>query len=243
MISCLLWTFPVIWASTNAQCLDCCFVFLYVIVFILCCTCCGFIFVMCCSGTSINCTLLKRKTYTCGICRFSTTSWVNTWNHKQGKNDLCGVKHFGPFDPHGRMKHGHGILGVDALCVGVEGDDTWSVDCSLEGGIGVEIGSIAPWKCSKRLCLSFSKYAFFTISLSVAVSTHSFSKLHCARSFGKAQLVEQWTFMWQVLGSIPTADSSWLGVVSALHPSVGRLNWVPAKTSGRTALALAVHEM
>ena len=36
------------------------------------------------------------------------------------------------------MKHGCGIVGVDALCVGVEGDDT----CSLEGGIGVEIGSV-----------------------------------------------------------------------------------------------------
>ena len=41
---------------------------------------------------------------------------------------------------------------------------------------------------------------------------------------GMAQLVEQWTFMQQVLGSIPTPDSSWLGVDSALHPSVGRLN-------------------
>ena len=39
-----------------------------------------------------------------------------------------------------------------------------------------------------------------------------------------AQLVEQRTFMRQVPGSIPAPDSSWLGVDSALHPSVGRLN-------------------
>ena len=43
-------------------------------------------------------------------------------------------------------------------------------------------------------------------------------------SAGIAQLVEQWTFMRQVPGSIPTPDSSWLGVDSALHPSLGRLN-------------------
>ena len=41
---------------------------------------------------------------------------------------------------------------------------------------------------------------------------------------GIAQLVEQQTFMQQVPGSIPAPDSSWLGVDSALHPSVGRLN-------------------
>ena len=39
---------------------------------------------------------------------------------------------------------------------------------------------------------------------------------------GIAQLVEEWTVMQQVLGSIPTPDSTWLGVDSALHPSVGR---------------------
>ena len=37
-----------------------------------------------------------------------------------------------------------------------------------------------------------------------------------------AQLVEQWTVMQQVLGSIPTPNSTWLGVDSALHPFVGR---------------------
>ena len=37
-----------------------------------------------------------------------------------------------------------------------------------------------------------------------------------------AQLVEQQTIMWQVLGSIPTPNSTWLGVDSALHPFVGR---------------------
>ena len=37
-----------------------------------------------------------------------------------------------------------------------------------------------------------------------------------------AQLVEQQTVMQQVLGSIPALDSTWLGVDSALHPSVGR---------------------
>ena len=50
---------------------------------------------------------------------------------------------------------------------------------------------------------------------------------HAARI---AQLVEQQTIMWQVPGSTPAPDSSRLGVDSALHPSVGRLNWVPAKT-------------
>ena len=35
-----------------------------------------------------------------------------------------------------------------------------------------------------------------------------------------AQLVEQQTIMWQVPGSIPTPNSTWLGVDSALHPSV-----------------------
>ena len=39
---------------------------------------------------------------------------------------------------------------------------------------------------------------------------------------GIAQLVEQWTVLQQVPGSIPTPDSNWLGVDSALHPSVGR---------------------
>ena len=37
-----------------------------------------------------------------------------------------------------------------------------------------------------------------------------------------AQLVEQQTVMQQVPGSIPTPNSTWLGVHSALHPSVGR---------------------
>ena len=36
-----------------------------------------------------------------------------------------------------------------------------------------------------------------------------------------AQLVEQWTVMRQVPGSIPTPNSTWLGVDSALHPTVG----------------------
>ena len=39
-----------------------------------------------------------------------------------------------------------------------------------------------------------------------------------------AQLVEQQTVMQQVPGSIPAPDSTWLGVDSALHPSVGREN-------------------
>ena len=39
---------------------------------------------------------------------------------------------------------------------------------------------------------------------------------------GLAQLVEQRTVMQQVPGSIPTPDSTWLGVDSALHPTVGR---------------------
>ena len=37
-----------------------------------------------------------------------------------------------------------------------------------------------------------------------------------------AQLAEQQTIMSQVLVSIPTPDSTWLGVYSALHPTVGR---------------------
>ena len=37
-----------------------------------------------------------------------------------------------------------------------------------------------------------------------------------------AQFVEQWTIMWQVLGSIPAPNSTWLGVDSALHPFMGR---------------------
>ena len=36
------------------------------------------------------------------------------------------------------------------------------------------------------------------------------------------QLVKQQTVMWQVPGLIPTPDSTWPGVDSALHPSVGR---------------------
>ena len=32
-----------------------------------------------------------------------------------------------------------------------------------------------------------------------------------------AQFVEQWTIMQQVPGSIPTPNSTWLGVDSALH--------------------------
>ena len=94
------------------------------------------------------------------------------------------------------MKHGCGIVGVDALCVGVEGDDTWPVDCSLEGGIGVEIGSVGTWKCSKRLCLSFSKYAFFMISLSMAASKHFFSKFNCARSFMIYCLLWRYPVIW-----------------------------------------------
>ena len=39
---------------------------------------------------------------------------------------------------------------------------------------------------------------------------------------GIAQLVEQQTVMQQVLASMPTPDSTWLGVDTALHPSVGR---------------------
>ena len=38
--------------------------------------------------------------------------------------DLFEVEHFESFDPHGTIKHGLGIVGVDALCVGVAGDDT-----------------------------------------------------------------------------------------------------------------------
>ena len=37
-----------------------------------------------------------------------------------------------------------------------------------------------------------------------------------------AQLVEWWTVMQQVPGSIPAPNSTWLGVDSALHPTVGR---------------------
>ena len=37
-----------------------------------------------------------------------------------------------------------------------------------------------------------------------------------------AQLVEQQTVMQQVPGSIPAPNSTWLGVDSALHPTVGR---------------------
>ena len=37
-----------------------------------------------------------------------------------------------------------------------------------------------------------------------------------------AQLLQQWTVMQQVMGSIPAPDSTWLGVDSALHPPVGR---------------------
>ena len=36
------------------------------------------------------------------------------------------------------------------------------------------------------------------------------------------QLVGQWTFTQEVLVSIPTPDSTWLGVDSIVHPSVGR---------------------
>ena len=39
---------------------------------------------------------------------------------------------------------------------------------------------------------------------------------------GIAQLVEQQTVMQQVLGLIPTPNSTWLGVDSPFHPSVGR---------------------
>ena len=39
---------------------------------------------------------------------------------------------------------------------------------------------------------------------------------------GIAQLVDQQTIMQQVMGSIPTPDSTWLRVDSALHASVGR---------------------
>ena len=96
--------------------------------------------------------------------------------------DLFGVEHFWSFDAHGTIKHGLGIVGVDALCVGVEGEE----------GIGVERYSVGTSKCGKRLYFCFSKYAFFMISLSIAASTHFFSKFNCARSFMISCLL--WTF-------------------------------------------------
>ena len=41
-------------------------------------------------------------------------------------------------------------------------------------------------------------------------------------SAGIAQLVEQQTVMQWVPGSIPAPDSTWMGVDSAFHPTVGR---------------------
>ena len=65
--------------------------------------------------------------------------------------DLFGVAHFGPFDPHGTIKHGLGIVGVDALCIGVEGEE----------GIDVERCSVGTSKCSKRLYFSFLQVCLF----------------------------------------------------------------------------------
>ena len=86
--------------------------------------------------------------------------------------------------------------------------------------------SIHGWCCNWPWCtytFPLTQTSFFTTSY-----LHIYLSLYI--SAGIAQLVEQQTFMQQVLGSIPAPDSSWLGVDSALHPSVGRLNWVPAKT-------------
>ena len=42
---------------------------------------------------------------------------------------------------------------------------------------------------------------------------------------GIAQLVEQWTFMWGVLGSIPTPDSTWPGLTQPSIPLwVGKMS-------------------
>ena len=57
----------------------------------------------------------------------------------------------------------------------------------------------------------------FLIQLDSVVEVPGFDGLA-----GLAQLVEQQTVMQQVLGSIPTPNSTWLGVDSAPHPSVGR---------------------
>ena len=58
----------------------------------------------------------------------------------------------------------------------------------------------------------FKNLPFKTISYSTRV----------LYSAGIAHLVEQRTIMRQGPGSIPTHNSTWLGVDSALHPSVGR---------------------
>ena len=63
--------------------------------------------------------------------------------------------------------------------------------------------------------------AFFVILMS------SFPIQICYQTFlvlsgQDSSVVEQWTIMQQVLGSIPAPDSTWLGVDSALHPSMGR---------------------
>ena len=85
MIYCLLWRYPVIWASTNCNALT--VVLYFSMLLFLYCSVPVVVssFVMCCSGTCTNCSLWQRRTYSCSICRLSTGSWLNTWNDRQGE--------------------------------------------------------------------------------------------------------------------------------------------------------------
>ena len=94
-----------------------------------------------------------------------------------------------------------------------------SIWCRIKGNKGTDI------------CMFVTVCILLRILPSSYFSSYDPDLIHLVYT-GIAQLVEQWTFMWQVPGSIPAPDSSWLGVDSALHPSVGRLNWVPAKNIG-----------